>query len=324
MAQYSVRQLFRPANQPERPNEWGAIGAWAWGLSRALDYLQLDPLVDAHRVAVTGHSRLGKAADWAAAQDVRFAAVLSTESGHGGQSIQRRALGETVAHLAHSFPYWFAPAYQQWVGRDAEIPADGNLLLSLVAPRLLYVASAEGDEWSDPKGEFLSALSASRVYRLLDQPALAPDTPMPAVDQPVGLNTDVAYHDRTGKHDVTAFDWEHYLDFLDIHWGKPLDKPAIPQTGLTPPPANCAPPSTINPATNPGALSSPTASSSAKVAGAAQSSAAKSEPCKTPVSPKQIATWRNEIRRALYIPDPLPKPETQTYSTLGDHAGRHA
>jgi dienelactone hydrolase len=235
-AQYSVRQLFRQPGAAEQPDEWGAVGAWSWGLSRAMDYLENDPLVDATHVAVTGHSRLGKAADWAAAQDTRFAALLSTESGHGGQSIQRRALGETVAHLQHSFPYWFCPAYAKWVGHDSEIPADGNLLLSLIAPRLLYVASAAGDEWSDPKGEFLSAVSASRVYRLLGEQALAENPPMPAVDEAIGLDEDVAYHDRAGKHDVTRFDWEHYVEFLNRHWDDPTKLPPVPPTGEPPPP----------------------------------------------------------------------------------------
>jgi hypothetical protein len=218
-SQFSVRELYRPAGQAAASDAWGAIGAWAWGLSRAIDYLVTDPGVDPQHIAVTGHSRLGKAADWAAAQDPRIAALLSTESGHGGQSIQRRALGETVEHLEHSFPYWFCANYAQWAGHDATIPADGNLLLSLVAPRPLYVASAAGDEWSDPHGEFLSAQSASRVYRLLGKPALPPGLPMPAVDQAVGTDGFVAYHDRAGIHDVTAFDWQHYLIFLDRRWG---------------------------------------------------------------------------------------------------------
>jgi hypothetical protein len=211
--QSSIRTLFpTPADR----DRWGALGAWAWGLSRALDYLVTDPDVDAHHIAVTGHSRLGKAADWAAAQDLRFAALLSTESGKGGQSLQRRGLGESVEHLEHSFPYWFCPAYAQWVGHDQQIPADGNLLLSLIAPRPVYVASAVGDEWSDPKGEFLSALSASRVYKLLG-PGGLPDQPMPAVDHPIATGR-VAYHVRAGKHDVTAFDWDQYLAFLDKQW----------------------------------------------------------------------------------------------------------
>jgi hypothetical protein len=217
-SQYSVRQLFVKAGQTPGGDEWGAIGAWAWGLSRAVDYLVTDKDVDAKRIVVTGHSRLGKVADWAAAQDLRIAGVLSTESGKGGQSISRREIGETVLHLEHSFPFWFCPNYAKWVGHDQEIPADGNLLLSLIAPRPLYVASAAGDEWSDPKGEFMSAVSASRVYALLGRRGIA-ETTMPGVDQPL-MRGDVAYHIRTGKHDVTAFDWEQYLNFLDIQFGR--------------------------------------------------------------------------------------------------------
>jgi len=216
-SQYSIRQLFAPSNAPDA---WGAIGAWAFGLSRAIDYLESDQQVDVRKIAVTGHSRLGKVADWAAAQDPRIAIVLSTESGKGGQSIQRRGLGESVLHLEHSFPYWFCPSYAQWADHDQDIPVDGNLLLSLIAPRPVYVASANGDEWSDPRGEFLSAVSASRVYKLLGHQGLPTDA-MPAVDQPIDIpNADVAYHVRSGKHDVTAFDWDQYLNFLDLHFGK--------------------------------------------------------------------------------------------------------
>jgi len=215
---HSIRQLFTKSGKPD---EWGAFGAWAWGLSRAVDYLETEKLVDRQKIAVTGHSRLGKAADWAAAQDARFAAVLSTESGHGGQSIQRRALGESVEHLEHSFPYWFCPAYAQWVGHDQAIPVDGNLLLSLLAPRPLYVASAVDDEWSDPKGEFLSAVSASRVYALLGRRGFEASE-MPAVDHAVhSAAFQIGYHVRAGKHDVTEFDWNQYLDFLDEHFGRP-------------------------------------------------------------------------------------------------------
>jgi len=218
--QLGVRPTFYVAGQTApRPDDWGAIGVWAWGLSRALDYLETEPLVDAKHVAVTGHSRLGKATDWAAAQDLRFAAILSTESGKGGQSLTRRVYGETVEHLQHSFPYWFCEKYAKWVGRDTEIPADGNLLLSLLAPRPLYVASAEGDQWSDPRGEFLSAVSASRVYELLGKPGLS-TTNFPEADMPTDPARFVAYHDRTGKHDVTAYDWDQYLNFLDAHFAK--------------------------------------------------------------------------------------------------------
>lgn len=216
--QMGIRQAFLHDGQTApAPDEWGALSAWAWGLSRAVDYLQSDKRVDAKRIAVTGHSRLGKAADWAAAEDQRFAAVLSTESGKGGQSLYRRNLGETIGHLEHSFPYWFCENYRQWVDHDDRIPVDGNLLLSLIAPRPLYVASAAGDEWSDPRGEFESAVSASRVYALLGRHGLE-STETRAVDRSV--QHDVGYHVRSGKHDVTAFDWAQYLDFLDLHFGR--------------------------------------------------------------------------------------------------------
>ncbi|MGA2889506.1 MAG: acetylxylan esterase [Terracidiphilus sp.] len=218
--QLGIRPFFyAPGQTTPAPNDWGAIGVWAWGLSRALDYLVTDPLVDPHDIAVTGHSRLGKAADWAAAEDTRFSAVLSTESGKGGQSLYRRTFGENIAHLEHSFPYWFCANYARWVDRDTQIPVDGNLLLSLIAPRPVYVASAEGDLWSDPRGEFLSAVSVSRVYRLLDKSGLDVAT-MPAVNQPTDPARSVAYHVRSGIHDVTAFDWDQYLNFLDAHFGR--------------------------------------------------------------------------------------------------------
>ena len=215
--QLGIRPAFYDHGQTApRPDDWGALAVWAWGLSRAVDYLVTDPLVDPARIAFTGHSRLGKAADWAVALDPRIATLLSTESGKGGQSLSRRVYGETIAHLQHSFPYWFCENYARWVDHDTEIPADGNLLLSLIAPRPVYVASAAGDQWSDPRGEFLSAVSASRVYALLGKPGIAIST-MPPVDTPTAPARFVAYHVRTGKHDVTAYDWDRFLDFLDAH-----------------------------------------------------------------------------------------------------------
>lgn len=211
-----VRAVYRNA---EGEPAWGALSAWGWGASRALDYLVTDPAIKRDEIAITGHSRLGKAADWAAAQDVRFAALLSTESGKGGQSLYRHVFGETIQHLEHSFPFWFTPGYAQWAGHDREIPVDGNELIALIAPRPLYVASAHDDLFSDPRGEFLSAADVGRVYALFGEHGLETDV-MPTVDQPI--MHDVAYHVRTGVHDVTAFDWEQYLKFLDLRFGSPL------------------------------------------------------------------------------------------------------
>ena len=215
--QFGVRPLFyAKGQQSPAPDDWGAIGAWAWGLSRALDYIkQAEKKVDPRRIAVTGHSRLGKTANWAAAQDLRFAAVLSTESGKGGTSLFRRLFGENIEHLNGAFPYWFCGNFAKWVGRDAQVPFDGNLLLSLLAPRPVYVASAHDDLWCDPRGEFLSAVSASRVYELLGQQGLG-TTEMPTENVHIGHT--IAYHIRSGTHDVTEYDWDQYLNFLDTQF----------------------------------------------------------------------------------------------------------
>jgi hypothetical protein len=208
---YGVRTLF-----PD-PEQWCAMGAWAWGLSRAVDYLRTDPAVDGTKIAVIGHSRLGKAALWAAAQDPRFAIVISNESGKGGASLLKHPAGETIDHLNNSFPHWFGPNYKQYNGHPEKLPVDGGDLLALIAPRPLYVASAEGDLNSDPMGEFLSAAGVGKIYALFGKKGLGTDR-MPAVEQPI--MRDVGYHVRSGKHDVTAYDWDQYLAFADLHWGK--------------------------------------------------------------------------------------------------------
>jgi hypothetical protein len=206
-----VRPLFRDGEQ------WSALGAWAWGLSRAMDWLRMQPAVDGTKIALMGHSRLGKAALWAAAQDERFALVISNESGKGGASPLERKEGETIDHLNNSFPNWFNAEYKQYTGHPENLPVDGNELLALIAPRPLYVASAEGDLNSDPRGEFLSAASVGRVYALFGKKGLGV-TQMPGPNQPV--MHDVGYHVRTGKHDVTEYDWDQYIAFANLHWGK--------------------------------------------------------------------------------------------------------
>ncbi len=197
-----------------RPEEWSAMGVWAWALCRALDYLEMDKRVDPDQVLVMGHSRLGKAALWAGASDPRFAMVISNESGEGGAALARRDYGENIELITRSFPHWFVADYKNYGSNPSALPVDQHMLLALIAPRPLYVASAEGDQWSDPKGEFLSARYAEPVYLLFGKRGLGTET-FPKPQHPTGEF--IRYHIRTGKHDVTAYDWEQYLQFAGKH-----------------------------------------------------------------------------------------------------------
>ncbi len=208
--QNGVHPLFTDGRP--KPEEWGTIAAWAWGLSRLLDVLEEVEEVDAGRIGVIGHSRLGKTSLWAGATDQRFAFVISNNSGCGGAALSKRAFGETVGRINRSFPHWFNGNFKKYNEKEGELPFDQHQLIALMAPRPVYVASATRDQWADPKGEFLSLVHAEPVYQLYyDAPFGFKEQPSPGRC----AGNVMQYHVREGKHDVTPEDWKHYLQFAD-------------------------------------------------------------------------------------------------------------
>ena len=219
MEEYSVVSLFPQYKAGTiAPDQWQALGAWAWGSSRIVDYLETQKQVDTKKIIIMGHSRQGKAALWAGAQDKRFGIVISNDSGCGGAAMSKRVFGETVAAITETFPHWFCPAFNQYASNEAALPFDQHELVALIAPRKVYIASAVEDNWADPKGEFLAGYYAGPVYELYGLKGLE-TSEHPPLQRPI-LN-DVGYHIRTGVHDVTEYDWMAFMDFADKHFGKP-------------------------------------------------------------------------------------------------------
>jgi hypothetical protein len=214
---YGVRSLYLKSGQTEpAPDEWGAIGAWAWGLSRAMDYLETDKGVDAKRVAVVGISRLGKTVLWAGAHDERFAMVIASCSGEGGAALSRRNYGETIKHLTEPtrFPYQFCANYGKYVDHVDQFPVDSHMLVALIAPRPLLLQTGDTDGWSDPKGEFLAAVAAEPVFQLLGKQGLGTEQ-MPAAGQPIFHTLGYVMH--SGGHGTIPSDWNLFLEFMQMH-----------------------------------------------------------------------------------------------------------
>lgn len=212
----SAAALF--SDYGERLNQednWEAIGVWAWGSSRIVDYLETIKEIDQGKIALLGHSRQGKAALWAGAQDLRFSLVISNNSGEGGAALAKRKFGETIAIVSNIKPFWFSKSLNKYHNKEEEMPFDQHMLIALIAPRPVYVASAEEDLWADPKGEYLSAYFASPVYQLYRKKGLMNAT-HPNIHQPI--YNDIGYHIRAGIHDVNSYDWYCYLNFADKHF----------------------------------------------------------------------------------------------------------
>lgn len=217
-----VHGIFDPKNSKRSPDAWGAIAAWAWGASRVMDYLETDKDIDETRIGVVGHSRGGKTALWCGAEDERFALAVSNNSGHTGAALARRIKVRkrncTVAYVNKHFPHWPCENYRKFNNNEDKLPIDQHELIALMAPRLVYVASASLDEWADPEGEFLSCVHAGPVYQLFGLQGVGA-TQMPKPEQPLHTGY-IGYHIRTGKHNLTEYDWVCYMDFADKHWKK--------------------------------------------------------------------------------------------------------
>ncbi len=214
---FGVRSLYlKPGQAAPAPDEWGTISAWAWGLSRVLDYLETDKGVDAKRVALMGVSRLGKTVLWTAARDERFALVIASCSGEGGASLSRRNYGETIKHLVEPtrYPYQFCANYAKYADRVDQFPVDAHMLLALIAPRPVLLQTGNTDRWSDPKGEYLAAVAATPVFRLLGKEGVD-SAEMPAAGKPI-LNT-MGYYMHAGGHGSVPSDWDYFFKYMEIY-----------------------------------------------------------------------------------------------------------
>lgn len=210
-----VHRVFDEPADPRPADAWGTIAAWAWGASRAVDYLASDTDIDARRIAVVGQSRGGKAALWCGAQDERVALTVSNCSGSTGAAAGRGKGGQAIVGITKEFPHWFDVNYRAWADREWHMPFDQHEVVALCAPRLVYVASATKDSGSDPRAEFRSCVQASPVWGLWKLPGVGATT-IPAPDSPLQEGS-IGYHLRSGEHDLTPYDWQRFMDFADRH-----------------------------------------------------------------------------------------------------------
>lgn len=197
-------------------NGMGALGAWAWGASRVLDYFQKDKTIDSKKVMVVGHSRGGKAALWCGAQDKRVAIAISNDSGESGAALSKRNYGETIKDIMRTFPYWFCKNYSKYIDMEKDLPVDQHMLLALMAPRGVYVANASEDLWADPLGQYLSLLNAQPAFALYGCKTDLPLS-MPSVNGQV-LSSNMGFHNREGKHNMTLYDWNQFIIFANRYF----------------------------------------------------------------------------------------------------------
>jgi len=214
---YGIRSLYlKPGQTTPAANEWGAISAWAWGLSRAMDYFETDRQIDAKRIALQGASRLGKTVLWTGVHDSRFKMVIASISGEGGAALARRNYGENIKHITDTSRYYyqFAPNYHAYAQKVDQLPFDAHMLVALMAPRPLLLQTGDTDYWSDPKGEFLSAVAAAPVYQLFGLTGPAATTPMPKANDSSLLMNALGYYMHAGGHTVLPEDWKLFIQYM--------------------------------------------------------------------------------------------------------------
>lgn len=198
---------------------WGALTAWGWGMSRLIDYLETEPRVDMNRICSLGHSRTGKTSIWAAVNDPRYAICFANCSGCCGAAISRKPDGSNFYSSATGgyYYHWFTPRFYDYHGKPETIPFDQHWLAALMAPRPIYFGCGDQDQYTPPRLEWITALRVQPVYDLFGKAGL-PNKSFPAIDEALKTGT-IGYHRRTGKHDVTPFDWNSYMDFASLHFG---------------------------------------------------------------------------------------------------------
>ena len=210
-----------PKRNPKGESEISSMGAWAWALSRAVDYVHTDSSLDSNRIVATGCSRLAKAALLASARDERIAVCVPVQTGGGGCPLSKRNYGETVQVLMLSFSHWFCKAYGKYAKEPWNtLPFDQHLLLASIAPRALLVLGFD-NRWYDPKGEYLAVKAASPVWEFLGAGQF-PDKPFPEAFDLSCVGGGIGYAMRSEEHGISAWDWKAMLDFADASFASKL------------------------------------------------------------------------------------------------------
>lgn len=214
--EYGIRKEFlKPGETQPQMDEWGTISAWSWGLSRAMDYFEKDKQIDAARIALMGVSRLGKTVLWTGIRDPRYKMIIASCSGEGGAALARRDYGENIKHMSDPsrYAYQFAPNYHAYSTHLDDSPFDAHSLIAMIAPRPILLQTGNTDYWSDPKGEFLAAQEASKVYQLFGENG-PQNKEMPAAGDTSLLENKLGYYMHEGGHGTVPSDYPVFIQFM--------------------------------------------------------------------------------------------------------------